>query len=73
MFKFIGEGDNTGAGGGGGGGGLRRIEKREGGVVTPLRELRAGRSSALGAGGGGGGKRDEVGVMLLTALRLVDD
>ncbi|WWD19191.1 hypothetical protein CI109_103649 [Kwoniella shandongensis] len=67
LFKFVGESDT--AAGSGAGGGNKRVEKREGGVVTPLKELRKGRSTA-GVGGGG---KDETEVMLRTAMKLVDD
>ena len=49
LFKFVGEE-----------GGGKRVEKREGGVVTPLKQLK-------------GKEVDNVEVMLRTALRLVDD
>ena len=52
LFKFI--GDDGG----------KKVEKREGGVITPLKEMRKQRET------GDGG---EVTVMLKTALRLVDD
>jgi hypothetical protein len=52
LFKFIGESD---------GGKGKTVEKRDGTIVTPLKEMKR-------AKGG-----DEVDVMLRTALRLVDD
>jgi hypothetical protein len=68
LFKFIGEVDNAA------GGAAKRVEKREG-VVTPLRELRR-RKEGNGMGDDGQGGRDgkdEVEVMLRTAIKLVDD
>ncbi|WVQ71989.1 hypothetical protein IAR50_001533 [Cryptococcus sp. DSM 104548] len=65
LFKFVGEGDalaSTGEGKGRGGGN-KRVEKRDGGIVTPLRELRVKAES----------EKDETEVMLRTALKLVDD
>ena len=72
LFKFVGESDapGAGAGGGGGGGGNRRVEKRDGGVVTPLKELK---KRAGGGGTGTAGGRDDTEVMLRTAMKLVDD
>lgn len=55
LFKYIGEVE---------GGGEKRVEKREGVVVTPLREMKAKKGKE---------GRDEVDVMLRTALKLVDD
>ena len=55
LFKFVGEE----------GGGVKRVEKRDGGVVTPLRDLKKK------AGGNEG--RDRIEAMLKTALKLVDD
>ena len=55
LFRYIGESDD---------GGDKRVEKREGVVVTPLREMR-GKGKSEG--------RDEVDLMLRTALKLVDD
>ncbi|KAL0247230.1 hypothetical protein I308_104265 [Cryptococcus tetragattii IND107] len=63
LFKFVGENNLPGAAGGGGN---KRVEKREGGVVTPLKELKRG-------GGDGEAEKDEVEVMLRTALKLVED
>ncbi|OWT38149.1 hypothetical protein C362_04015 [Cryptococcus neoformans Bt1] len=66
LFKFVGENNLPGVVGGGGN---KRVEKREGGVVTPLKELKR----RGGGSGGGGTEKDEVEVMLRTALKLVDD
>jgi hypothetical protein len=62
LFKFIGEetGSLSGAGG-------KRVEKREGGIVTPLKTLQREKGKAREDG------RDEVDLMLRTALKLVDD
>ncbi|ORY35644.1 hypothetical protein BCR39DRAFT_511282 [Naematelia encephala] len=60
LFKFIGEVDGSAGAAGG-----KVVEKREGVVVTPLRELKKR--------GKGGGNGEEIEVMLKTALRLVDD
>ncbi|KAK8854665.1 hypothetical protein IAR55_003404 [Kwoniella newhampshirensis] len=68
LFKFVGESDS--AAGSGAGGGNKRVEKREGGVVTPLKELKKGRGAGAGTGTGG---RDETETMLRTAMKLVDD
>lgn len=60
LFKFIGEEH----------GGNKRVEKRDG-VVTPLKDMKGGASRGEQVPGGRNG--DQVGVMLKTALRLVDD
>ncbi|WVF67555.1 hypothetical protein IAT40_002312 [Kwoniella sp. CBS 6097] len=93
LFKFVGEENqnaNVKAGSrgvtkeagsddiGGGGGGNKRVEKRDGGLITPLKDLRRGKlagsaASAVAGGGGGGGGRDEAEIVLRTALKLVDD
>lgn len=52
LFKFIGESD-SGKG--------KTVEKRDGSIVTPLKDMKKARGG------------DEVDVMLRTALRLVDD
>ncbi len=54
LFKYIGEAEGSGE---------KRVEKREGVVVTPLREMKGRKREG----------RDEVDVMLRTALKLVDD
>jgi hypothetical protein len=56
LFKYIGETEGSGE---------KRVEKRDGVVVTPLREMRGKGKVKEG--------RDEVDVMLRTALKLVDD
>ena len=56
LFKYIGEAE---------GGGEKRAEKREGLVVTPLREMTREDKRREG--------RDEVDMLLRTALKLVDD
>jgi hypothetical protein len=58
LFKFIGESD-TGKG--------KTVEKRDGSIVTPLKDMRKARSGNGKTGG------DEVDIMLRTALRLVDE
>ncbi|OCF32763.1 hypothetical protein I316_05685 [Kwoniella heveanensis BCC8398] len=67
----------NGSAGGGGGGGNKRVEKRDGGLITPLKDLRRGKLSgnaAAGQGHGGAGTgRDEAEIVLRTALKLVDD
>jgi hypothetical protein len=60
LFKFIGEEH----------GGNKKVEKRDG-VVTPLKEMKGGGLRGEQAPSGRNG--DQVGVMLKTALRLVDD
>ncbi|WWC63424.1 uncharacterized protein I303_106026 [Kwoniella dejecticola CBS 10117] len=67
LFKFIGEASTQSGGGvaGGGGGGNKKVEKRENVLVTPLKDLKKARS--------GEGGRDEVEVVLRTAMKLVDD
>lgn len=57
LFKFIGEE----------GSGNKKVEKRDGGAVTPLKEFKA-KTSAEGKDG-----NDQVGVMLKTAMTLVED
>ncbi|ODO11025.1 hypothetical protein I350_01625 [Cryptococcus amylolentus CBS 6273] len=65
LFKFVGEGDALATAGEvkGRDGGNKRVEKRDGGIVTPLKELKAR----------AGSEKDETEVMLRTALKLVDD
>ncbi|WWC71448.1 uncharacterized protein I206_105404 [Kwoniella pini CBS 10737] len=70
LFKFIGEssiqnGISSGGGGGGGGGGNKKVEKRENNLVTPLKELKKNKNQMNG--------RDEIEIVLKTALKLVDD
>ncbi|WVR09487.1 hypothetical protein IAU60_006555 [Kwoniella sp. DSM 27419] len=62
LYKFVGEGQ---------GGGNKRVEKREGGVVTPLKDLKKRPGNVTS--GTGPGQRDETEIMLRTALKLVDD
>ena len=45
-------------------GGAKKVEKRDDAVVTPLKEMKRK---------GGDAGRDQTGVMLKTAMRLVDD
>ena len=54
LFKFIGEEY-----------GGKKVEKKDGTVLTPLKELKRGKV--------GGDQSEQVAVMLRTALRLVDD
>lgn len=56
LFKFIGEESS----------GNKKVEKRDDGLVTPLKEIKRN------TGGKEGGK-EQVGVMLKTAMRLVED
>lgn len=56
LFKFIGEES----------GGNKKVEKRDDGLVTPLKDIKRG-------GGVKDGGKEQVGVMLKTAMRLVDD
>ncbi|WVQ95073.1 hypothetical protein IAU59_002166 [Kwoniella sp. CBS 9459] len=56
----------------GSGGGNKRVEKRDGGLITPLKDLRRGKLSGNTASTGGAG-RDEAEIVLRTALKLVDD
>ncbi|WRT68533.1 uncharacterized protein IL334_005510 [Kwoniella shivajii] len=58
LFKFIGETDGPS------GTGNKRVEKREGGIVTPLKELKSTKQK---------NGRDEIEVVLRTAMKLVDD
>lgn len=67
LFKFIGE-DKGANGGASSGSGLKRVEKREGGVVTPLKDLRKARH-----GDGDSRGAEDVEIMLMTAGKLVDD
>lgn len=56
LFKFIGEES----------GGNKKVEKRDDGLVTPLKAIQRG-------GGAKDNGKEQVGVMLKTAMRLVDD
>lgn len=58
LFKFIGETEPTAAGGGN-----KRVEKREGVLVTPLKDYKKERAKGM----------DDVDVMLRTAAKLIDD
>lgn len=53
LFKFIGETDSS----------IKKVEKREG-LVTPLKDLKAGRAR---------GGQDETNVVLRAVAKLVDD
>ncbi|WVQ80154.1 hypothetical protein IAT38_002259 [Cryptococcus sp. DSM 104549] len=64
LFKFVGESDAVG--GVGQGGGNKKVEKRDGDVVTPLKDLKKGKAAAVPG-------RDDTEIMLKTAMKLVDD
>jgi hypothetical protein len=66
LFRYIGETESAGQGR------VQRMEKRDT-VVTPLKRMGQGRGGASVGAGAGAGTRDDVEVLLNTALRLVDD
>ncbi|OCF57571.1 hypothetical protein L486_05030 [Kwoniella mangroviensis CBS 10435] len=69
LFKFVGESNSLGEGGN------KRVEKRENVLVTPLKQLKSHSQSYAGGKGKSveGGGRDEVEIVLRTAMKLVDD
>lgn len=58
LFKFVGEETS----------GNKRVEKRDGGVVTPLKQLKNGTATGMASEG-----KDNVRAILQTAMTLVDD
>ncbi|WWD02259.1 hypothetical protein V865_000297 [Kwoniella europaea PYCC6329] len=71
LFKFVGESNSLGDGSGGGGN--KRVEKRENVLVTPLKQLKSHVGGKGKSTEGGGLGRDEVEIVLRTAMKLVDD
>ncbi|WWC93458.1 hypothetical protein V866_000292 [Kwoniella sp. B9012] len=71
LFKFVGESSSLGDGSGGGGN--KRVEKRENVLVTPLKQLKSHVGGKGKSTEGGGHGRDEVEIVLRTAMKLVDD
>ncbi|WVQ68389.1 uncharacterized protein L199_006597 [Kwoniella botswanensis] len=71
LFRFVGESNSLGDGSGGGGN--KRVEKRENVLVTPLKQLKSHVGGKGKSTEGGGRGRDEVEIVLRTAMKLVDD